>query len=69
MSGPTPWAGWLRLGLGRLRLPPEAFWSLSLREWSLALEGWREATCGRAVTPLTRGELWRLVEQDCTQRK
>jgi uncharacterized phage protein (TIGR02216 family) len=27
-----PWASVIRFGLGRLRLPPDAFWALSLPE-------------------------------------
>jgi len=37
-----PWASVLRFGLGHLRLPPEAFWRLSLPELT-ALTGVRDA--------------------------
>lgn len=37
-----PWASVLRFGLGRLRLPPETFWRLSLIELT-ALIGASEA--------------------------
>ncbi|WP_299870608.1 rcc01693 family protein [uncultured Hoeflea sp.] len=33
-----PWASVIRFGLGRLRLPPEAFWALSLRELMVLLD-------------------------------
>ncbi len=33
------WPGLMRLGLGALRLAPDAFWSMSPTELRLALEG------------------------------
>ena len=33
------WPGFMRLGLGALRLPPEHFWSMTPAELCLALEG------------------------------
>jgi uncharacterized phage protein (TIGR02216 family) len=33
-----PWARVMRLGLGELRLPPDAFWRMSLRELVAAFE-------------------------------
>ncbi|MFP3944551.1 MAG: phage tail assembly chaperone [Alphaproteobacteria bacterium] len=62
MNGVTPWAQWMRIGLGVMGLPPQAFWSMSLREWALALEGLAGAR--GAVKPLTRSELERLIEED-----
>lgn len=36
----TPWADLLRLAALRFRIPPEAFWRLSLAEWrALTAEG------------------------------
>lgn len=39
MSRRVDWAGLMRLGIGRLRLAPETFWSMSPREFAAALEG------------------------------
>lgn len=64
MSASTPWPQWMRIGLGVMGLPSEVFWSLSLKEWSLALEGFLGARGAAAVPPLTRGELERLIETD-----
>jgi uncharacterized phage protein (TIGR02216 family) len=36
---PVDWPGLMRLGLGALRLAPEAFWSMTPGELRLALEG------------------------------
>ena len=36
---PTDWPGLMRLGLGVLRLNPEAFWSMTPIEFRYALEG------------------------------
>jgi uncharacterized phage protein (TIGR02216 family) len=36
---PVDWPGLMRLGLGALRLSPEAFWSMTPAELGLALEG------------------------------
>ena len=49
-----PWASVLRFGLGHLRLPPEAFWRLSLTELN-ALAGanaWPETTSRTALQAL-----------------
>lgn len=35
---PFPWADAMRFGFGVLRLPSEAFWSLSVRELHAAME-------------------------------
>jgi uncharacterized phage protein (TIGR02216 family) len=35
----TPWPAMLRLAAGTLRIPPEAFWRLSLKEWRALTEG------------------------------
>ena len=43
-----PWASVLRFGLGHLRLPPDAFWRLSLTELNaLAGAGTRSETTTR----------------------
>jgi uncharacterized phage protein (TIGR02216 family) len=39
MSEPVDWPTLMRLGLGLLRLPPEAFWSMTPGEFRRALEG------------------------------
>lgn len=36
---PFPWGEAMRLGLGVLRLPPEAFWKMSPRELAAASAG------------------------------
>ncbi len=43
----TPWPAMLRLAAGTLRIPPEAFWRLSLK-------GWRALTDGEAADALDR---------------
>jgi uncharacterized phage protein (TIGR02216 family) len=64
----TPWGRWMQIGLGAMGLPPQAFWSMSLREWTLALEGWLEMRGVTAVTPLTRAELERLIEGEWKEK-
>ncbi|SEA22968.1 rcc01693 family protein [Rubrimonas cliftonensis] len=41
MTGPRrlDWRGLMETGLGRLRLPPEAFWAMTPRELSAACAG------------------------------
>lgn len=69
MSAATPWARWMQIGLGAMKLPPAAFWSLSLREWTLALEGFLESRGAVAAEPLTGAELERLIEEDRLRRE
>ncbi len=38
-SGQTDWPGLMRLGLGVLRLTPDAFWTMTPAEFRHALEG------------------------------
>jgi len=37
--GPIDWPGLMRLGLGALRLSPDAFWKMTPSEFRHALEG------------------------------
>ena len=39
MAEPVDWPALMRLGLGVLRLPPDAFWSMTPGEFRRALEG------------------------------
>jgi uncharacterized phage protein (TIGR02216 family) len=39
MSRRADWAALMRLGLGRLRLAPKTFWSMTPREFAAAVEG------------------------------
>ncbi|SET83545.1 rcc01693 family protein [Oceanicella actignis] len=50
------WAGLMRLGLGELRLAPEAFWSMTPRELEAAAAPWRR----RFARPMSREALERL---------
>lgn len=62
MSERVDWAGLMRLGLGALRLPPDAFWSMTPREFSRALEGAGIAATG-AMGGLRRGDLEALMKR------
>src|SRR6185437_3264412 len=54
---PFGWSDWLSFGLGRLRLSPQTFWSLSLPEW-------RALTAPkRAASPLARSEFDELMRR------
>lgn len=53
----TPWGAMLRHAVRELRLPPRAFWRLSLVEWR-----WLVERDGPA--PLTRAELAALMEKE-----
>ena len=53
MADAFPWRAAMAFGLGRLRLPPEAFWAMTPRELALAVEG----VSGRSGGPLDRGVL------------
>lgn len=48
----------MKFGLGFLRLPPREFWSMTLPEFMMALEGFAESRGAKsAVTPLTKDEV------------
>ncbi len=57
---PFPWAEAMRLGLGVLRLPPDAFWNMSPRELAAASAG---LTGGDAGTPIGRERLEALQQR------
>jgi len=44
----TPWPAMLRLAAGDLRIPPEAFWRLSLKEWRALTDGGAAGALDRA---------------------
>ena len=51
----TPWPDLLRLAATRFRIPPEAFWRLSLIEWrALTAEGAAPALDRAGFEALTR---------------
>lgn len=52
-SAPFPWARALAIGLGVLRLSPEAFWRMTPREFAAALRG----LYGEPATPIDRAAL------------
>lgn len=56
MTRRLPWQALMQAGLGRLRLPPESFWTMTPGELSAALG----ADAPRTM-PLARGELARLM--------
>ena len=53
MPDTFPWRDAMTFGLGRLRLPPEAFWAMTPRELALAMEGFT----GHIGGPLGRERL------------
>lgn len=55
---PFPWKQAIGFGLGVLRLPPDAFWRMTPRELSCAIE----AVTGR-TPPLDRGALAELMKR------
>ena len=57
---PVDWPGLMRLGLGVLRLSPEAFWSMTPGELRLALEGAGVLPVGGAQ-PMGRSRLAELM--------
>ncbi|MBK1625374.1 rcc01693 family protein [Afifella marina] len=54
---PFPWQEAITFGLAVLRLSPRDFWAMTPREFSAC----RTALCGAGKTPLTAGELARLM--------
>jgi uncharacterized phage protein (TIGR02216 family) len=57
VSGRFDWQGLMRVGLGRLRLAPDAFWAMSPAEFSAA----SGAASGAAAAPLGRAGLAALM--------
>lgn len=56
-NGRIDWPGLMRLGLGALRLSPEAFWAMTPRELAAAIG----AQC--VAAPMTRDRLRSLARQ------
>jgi uncharacterized phage protein (TIGR02216 family) len=65
MGEPVPdavdWPALMRLGLGALRLPPEAFWSMTPGEFRRALEGAGLVPIGGGARSMDRGRLAELM--------
>lgn len=65
MGEPVPasvdWPALMRLGLGALRLPPEAFWSMTPGEFRRALEGAGLVPISGGARSLDRGRLVELM--------
>lgn len=54
----------MRVGLGHLGLTPSVFWGMTLTEWFMAVEGYREKTSGgRDVEPLEKAGLEDLMKR------
>lgn len=60
-AGPVDWPALMRLGLGALRLPPEAFWAMTPGEFRRALEGAGLVPVGGAARAMDRGRLGELM--------
>lgn len=56
MMGSLPWAALMQVGLATLRLPPDAFWAMTPREFAAAA-----GVPGRWSAPLDRDGLTRLM--------
>ncbi len=55
---PFPWTEAMRVGLGVLRLPPEAFWKMSPRELAAAMAGlYGRSGVARPIDPARFAEL------------
>ncbi len=54
---PFPWASAMRFGFGHLRLPPEAFWSMTMHELNSAMTH----HFGDAEVTLSRQKLDQLI--------
>jgi uncharacterized phage protein (TIGR02216 family) len=54
-----PWREAMAFGLGRLRLPPDAFWAMTPRELAAAVEG----AVGLVATPMDRASLDGLMQR------
>ncbi len=50
MPAPFPWDEAMAFGLGVLRLEPRAFWAMSPRELSFAIDGHYGRASGRGAT-------------------
>ncbi len=60
-SGAVDWPALMRLGLGALKLPPEAFWSMTPGEFRRALEGAGLVPVGGGARSMDRGRLTELM--------
>jgi uncharacterized phage protein (TIGR02216 family) len=56
---PFPWNEAIGFGLGVLRLSPEAFWTMSVRELALAIEAVR----GPRIVPFARADFAALMRR------
>lgn len=58
---PVDWAGLMRLGLGRMSLSSDTFWSMTPTEFVAAVEGrFGQLSGGEAMSP---GRLSQLMQQ------
>lgn len=53
----------MKVAFGHMYYSSNDFWSLSLREWQACLKGYIERHRGDSVDPMTRDELYDLMER------
>lgn len=53
----------MKFGLGRLRLPPDAFWRMTMRELDAASQGMAEHYGGAQPPPMDRERLLEMMQQ------
>jgi uncharacterized phage protein (TIGR02216 family) len=52
----------MQIGLGKMGLSPDIFWSMSFQEFYAAMNGFAEFHSGGRPPPLNKGELEELME-------
>tara|TARA_R100001460_G_scaffold6862_3_gene17715 strand:+ start:547 stop:735 length:189 start_codon:yes stop_codon:yes gene_type:complete len=57
-----PWAEFMNLGLGAMRMTPEEFWNCSFEEFYSAIDGFRTFNGADRDKPMTKDELDELME-------
>lgn len=69
MSRKTDWAALMRLGLGRLRIAPRTFWTMTPREFAAAVEGAGLARRAAGTMPRDRLEAMMRAHPDRSAKR
>ena len=53
----------MKLAFGHMHYTPNAFWSMSLREWQAAVKGYIDKEYGPQDTPMTKDGLEKMMRE------
>tara|TARA_R110000787_G_scaffold45335_8_gene110604 strand:- start:4277 stop:4468 length:192 start_codon:yes stop_codon:yes gene_type:complete len=53
---------WLEILIGMMHLPPSEVWNMSIKEITIAINGFKEYNTGKKSDPMSKSELEKLKE-------